>query len=182
MLQSSRQDGGIGRNTSLPRTTKRTITTNLKSINNQKCQKIKLCGTLTTKELKEQSTRTTRLVRQVDRENPQWDDGTCGHGWLNRKLRLRADCGLQQGLLWWEKLPVSHKGSLESGLEPRRQAALFPLWPLPHRQRRSTATQQKRLCCWGEYLRPRPLTTYQLCQDKEIGPKWNNRAKLQKES
>ena len=39
------------------------ITTNLKSINNQKCQKIKLHGTLTTKELKKKSTRTTRLVR-----------------------------------------------------------------------------------------------------------------------
>ena len=36
----------------LPRTTKRRITTNLKSINNQKCQKIKLHGTPTTKELK----------------------------------------------------------------------------------------------------------------------------------
>ena len=40
------------------------MTTNLKSINNQKCQKIKLHGTLTTKELKKQSTRTTRLVRR----------------------------------------------------------------------------------------------------------------------
>ena len=28
---------------------------------------------------------------------------------------------------------------MESGLEPRRQAALFPLWPLPHRQCHSTA-------------------------------------------
>ena len=61
---SSSEDGGIGRNPSLPCTTKRRITTNLKSINNQKHQKIKLHGTLTTKELKKQSTRTTRPVRQ----------------------------------------------------------------------------------------------------------------------
>ena len=48
----------------LPRTTKRRITTNLKSINNQKRQKIKLHGTLTTKELKKKSIRTTRPVRR----------------------------------------------------------------------------------------------------------------------
>ena len=52
-----------GRNPSLPHTTKRRITTNLKSINNQKCQKMKLHGTPTTKELKKKSTRTPRLVR-----------------------------------------------------------------------------------------------------------------------
>ena len=44
--QNSGQDGGVGRNPLLPRTTKRRRTTNLKSINNQKCQKIKLHGTL----------------------------------------------------------------------------------------------------------------------------------------
>ena len=49
---SSRKDGGIGRNPLLPHTTKMRITTNLKSINNQKCQKIKVHGTPTTKELK----------------------------------------------------------------------------------------------------------------------------------
>ena len=61
--RSSSQDGGVGRNPSLPHTTQRRITTNLKSINNQKCQKIKLHGTLTTKELKKKSTRTTKPVR-----------------------------------------------------------------------------------------------------------------------
>ena len=55
------QDGGIGRNPSLLHTTKRRITTNLKSMNHQKCQKIKLHGAPTTRELKKQSTRTTRL-------------------------------------------------------------------------------------------------------------------------
>ena len=63
-MLSSSQDGGIGRNPSLPHTTKRRITTNLKTINNQNCQKIKLHGTPTTKELKKQSNRTTRPVRQ----------------------------------------------------------------------------------------------------------------------
>ena len=58
----SGQDGGMGRNPLLPHTTKRKITTNLKSINNQKCQKIILHGTLTTKELKKESTSPNRLV------------------------------------------------------------------------------------------------------------------------
>ena len=56
--ESSGQDGGVGGNPLLLHTT------NLKSINNQKCQKIKLHGTPTTKELKKKSTRTTRLVCQ----------------------------------------------------------------------------------------------------------------------
>ena len=47
--RSSGQDGGIGRNPLLPCTTKRRITTNLKSINKQKCQKIKLHLTPPTK-------------------------------------------------------------------------------------------------------------------------------------
>ena len=42
---------------SLLHITKRRITTNLKTINNQKCQKIKLHGTLTTKELKKHSSK-----------------------------------------------------------------------------------------------------------------------------
>ena len=54
----------------LPLTTKRRITTNLKSINNQKGQKIKLHGTLTTTELKKQSNRTTRPVRWLTERTP----------------------------------------------------------------------------------------------------------------
>ena len=99
---SSSQDGGIGRNPSLPHTTKRRITTNLKSINNHKCQKIKLHGTLTTKELKKQSSRPTRPVRQVEGENPLQGSRLCRWAWLNRKLRLRDDCGLWRGLPQWE--------------------------------------------------------------------------------
>ena len=54
---SSSQEGGISRNVSLPRTTKKSITTNLKTMNNQNCPKMKLHGSLTTKELKEHSSR-----------------------------------------------------------------------------------------------------------------------------
>ena len=49
---TSDQDGGIGRYTSPPRTIKRQTTTNLKTKNNQNCQKTKLYGSQTTKELK----------------------------------------------------------------------------------------------------------------------------------
>ena len=70
-LGSSGQDGGVGRNPSLPHTTKRRITTNLKTIKTQKCQKIKLHGTLITKELKKQSITPTRLVEG-------WTERTCG--------------------------------------------------------------------------------------------------------
>ena len=48
--QTSGQDGGIGTYTLPPRTTKRA--TNLKTKNNQNCQKIELYGSPTTKELK----------------------------------------------------------------------------------------------------------------------------------
>ena len=146
---SSCQDTGVGRNPSLPRTAQRKITTNLKSINKQKHQKIKLHGTATTQELKTQSTRPPRPVRWVDRENPQQGGGPRSLGWLDGKLRHRAACRLPRGFPQWEKLPVSQESYLESGVESNRWAALFPLWLLLHRQ-----------CCPGEYLRPRPpLTT-----------------------
>ena len=53
----------MGANASLPRTTQTRITTNLKTMNNQKFQKIKLYGTLTAKELKKHS---SRLVGGVE--------------------------------------------------------------------------------------------------------------------
>ena len=61
-MESSVRDGGIGRNSLLPHTTKRRITTNLKT-KNQKSQKVILHGTLTTEELKKHS---FRLVGGVD--------------------------------------------------------------------------------------------------------------------
>ena len=54
---TSGQDRGVGRHTVPPHTTKRRTTTNLKTQNHQNCQKIKLYGSLTTKELKKHSFR-----------------------------------------------------------------------------------------------------------------------------
>ena len=118
VCKSAGQDGGIGRNPVLPCTTKRRITTNLKSMNNQNRQKSKLHGTLTTKELKKKWTRPVRRqTLEADSEKPQWGRGPgrqgrlwwggelCGWGQLKGTLSLRADCGLQQ-LPQWEKLPV----------------------------------------------------------------------------
>ena len=50
----------------LPCTTKRRITTNVKSINNQKHQKIKLHGTLTTKELKKKINQNNQTSEAAD--------------------------------------------------------------------------------------------------------------------
>ena len=81
---SSSQDGGIGRYALLPCTTKRRITTNLKTENNQNCQKIKLHGNLTTKELKKHSLRLVGKVeirdRQPSGEDAQQGEGQHGHG------------------------------------------------------------------------------------------------------
>ena len=51
-IGTSSQDGDIGRYILPPCTTKRRTTTNLKTKNNQNCQKIELYGSLTTKKLK----------------------------------------------------------------------------------------------------------------------------------
>ena len=66
------QDGGIGRYTVPPSTTKRRTTTNLKTKNNQKCQKIELYRSPTTKELKEKHS--FRLVGGV--ETGSWVEKT----------------------------------------------------------------------------------------------------------
>ena len=63
LIVESGQDGSVGRNALHPCTTKRRITTNLKPINHQKCQKIELHGTPTTKESKKHS---PRLVGGVE--------------------------------------------------------------------------------------------------------------------
>ena len=92
--KTSGQDRGVGRNPELPCTTKRRITTNPKSINNQKCQKIKLQGALTTKELKKKSNRTTRLVCQDKEICPKW----------KKRAKLQRERAKQWGdsqLTWW---------------------------------------------------------------------------------
>ena len=58
--RSASQDEDIGRNTSLPHTTKRRTTANLKTKNNQNCQIFKLHGSPTTKELKKTFIQTGR--------------------------------------------------------------------------------------------------------------------------
>ena len=50
--RTSTLDGGVGRYTLPPYTTKRKTTTNIKTKHNQSCQKIELYGSPTTKELK----------------------------------------------------------------------------------------------------------------------------------
>ena len=100
--------------------TKRKTTINLKSVNNQKHQKIKLHRTPTTKELKKKSTRTTRPVRRQDRpadsEKPQphldtgdWAGCPAQQAVLGGAgvRGLRGGCGLWLGFLRYEKLPVS---------------------------------------------------------------------------
>ena len=57
---TSSQDGGVGRHTVPPYTTKRRTTTNLKAKHNHNCQKIKLHGSLTTKELEGTFIQTSR--------------------------------------------------------------------------------------------------------------------------
>ena len=60
--ETSGQNGGIGRYTLPPRTTKRRTTTNLKTKNN--CQRIGLYRSLTTKELKKKHS--SRLVGRME--------------------------------------------------------------------------------------------------------------------
>ena len=101
---SSGQDGGIGRNPSLPCTTKRRTPTNLKSINNQKHQKIKLHGTLTTKELKKKINQNNQAGKAVDCmgqlrktvatwQPSEWSwlpsDRLCGRGWRKGKTETQ---------------------------------------------------------------------------------------------
>ena len=51
LLGTSRKDGGISRHALPPLTAIRRSTTNLKIKSNENCQKIELCGSLTTKDL-----------------------------------------------------------------------------------------------------------------------------------
>ena len=68
----SGQDGGVGRYTLPPHTTKRRTTTNLKTKNNQNCQRIKLYGSPTTKELKKKHS--SILVRGAETSSQGEED------------------------------------------------------------------------------------------------------------
>ena len=76
---NSGQDGGVGRYILLPCTSKRRTTTSLKTKNNQNCQKIKLYGSLTTKELKKKYS--LSLVGGADMGSWGGEDSWQGSGW-----------------------------------------------------------------------------------------------------
>ena len=60
-------------------------TTNLKTKNNQNCQKIELCGSSTTKELKKKHS--SRLVGEVETGSQGREDGQCNRpGWARGQL------------------------------------------------------------------------------------------------
>ena len=62
-----------------PHTTKRRITTNLKTKNNQNCQKIKLYRSLTTKELKKKHS--SRPVGGEETDSQGREDSLQSGGW-----------------------------------------------------------------------------------------------------
>ena len=170
----------LPRNPSLPRTTKRRITTTLKTINNQKSQKIKLHGSPSTKELNiHQTGRRDRDRQPGEQRGPSARRRIrrVRRGWLNEKLKTQASCKLPWEMPWWEKLPVSHdRICWKVGLEPSKQATLFPLWPLPHGQHHNTVTWVASLGWIPKVLPPYNITG---APRKEIWPKWKNRSKLQ---
>ena len=84
----SGKDGGIGRYALLPRTTKRRITTNLKTKINQNCQKIKLYGSLTTKELKKKHS--SRWVGGAETGSWGREDAQQGGSWQIWQSHIRV--------------------------------------------------------------------------------------------
>ena len=78
-MGASRQEGGIGRYTSLSYTTKRRIKTNFKTKINQKFQKIKPQRSPTTKELKKKHS--SSLVGGAETRNRGGEDKWQGSGW-----------------------------------------------------------------------------------------------------
>ena len=73
-----------------PHTTKRRTTTNLKTKNNQNCQKIKVYGSLTTKEIKKKHS-----SRPVEGVETSWAERTRGKARAGRDSEV-ADCGMGQ--------------------------------------------------------------------------------------
>ena len=85
MLRTSGQDGGVGRCTLSACTIKRT--TNLKIKSNQNCQKIKLYGSPTTKELKKKHS--SKLVGGVEMGSQGGKDlqrGLAARQWLEDQV------------------------------------------------------------------------------------------------
>ena len=145
---SSSPDGGIGRNALLPCTTKKRITTNLKTINNQNCQKIKLHGCPTTKKLKKHSSRPVGGCGDSHHRG--------GAGWLGNQRLKTSSCKILWGLWRQQELPFSQESSLESGAKAEWASGIVPSDPSP---RDSATTEQRQLLRPGEYLRLLPLIT-----------------------
>ena len=82
------QDGGVGRYTVPPRTTK-IRTTNLKTKNNQNCQKIKLYASLTTKEIKKKHL--PRPVGGAEISSQGREDVQQGSSWRTSQSHICAD-------------------------------------------------------------------------------------------
>ena len=79
MLETSGQDGGVGRYTFPLCTTKRRSPTNLKTKSNQNCQKIDVYGSPTIKELKKKHS--SRLVGGVEMGSRAREDSQQGGSW-----------------------------------------------------------------------------------------------------
>ena len=93
-VRSSSQDRGVGRNASLPLTTKRKITTNVKAKNNQNCQKIKLHGSPTTKELKKYSSRLVggaETMAERTHKARWWTLWAIPHSHVNKPRRIAGE-------------------------------------------------------------------------------------------
>ena len=78
-MDTSGQDGGVGRYTLPPCTNKRRTTTNLKTKINPNYQKIVLYGSLTAKELKKKHS--SRLIGGVETDSLDGEDSQQVSGW-----------------------------------------------------------------------------------------------------
>ena len=105
-MRTSGQDGGIGRNTVPPCTTKRRTTTNLKTKNNQRWQKIKLYGSSTTKEIKKKHS--SRPVGGAEMGSRGREDLWQGGGWRTQRggglwSRVGKAAAGWRGSSWWTR-------------------------------------------------------------------------------
>ena len=92
-MRTTGQDGGTGRYTLPPHITKRRTTTNLKTKNNQNCQKIKPYESPTTKELKKKHS--SGLVGRAKMGSQGGEDSWQGGGW--RTWEGKAAAGREGG-------------------------------------------------------------------------------------
>ena len=93
---TSGQDGGVDRYISLPCTTKRRTTTNLKTKNNQNCYKVELYGSLTNKELKKKHS--SRLSGGAATGNWGREDAWQGGGWWTTRSHIHVQINLDEQL------------------------------------------------------------------------------------